>query len=414
MSKPKIVITAAGSNSRFFPLNTQIHKGAITLLGESFISRTLKSLEKHGFNEVIIVQSPRDQESGSLKKAIENTHSNINIQYVIQNEAKGMGDAVLSAKEYLTDKFFVIFPDLINAGEIADKMLANSENSVVCTTKTTEPWLYGIVKVENNVAKSIEEKPTKGSEKSDQKINGCYLLDQKFLTILSSLPEAEYNFEQALDELFKVESVKAVELEKSLFSLKYPWHLLKFQNILFSELHSKIDQTATVAKTAILDETNGPIVIEAGAKIGDFVKIVGPSYLGKNTLVGDYSFVRQSSLEEGSVVGANTELVRSIILENSSLHFSYLADSIVGPNNQVGAGIITANKRLNRENVVTMVKGIKTDTGIRALGIITGDGAKLGIGLNTMPGVLIGADSKIFPGLTISKNVEHGETIQRA
>lgn len=413
MSKPKIVITAAGSNSRFFPLNTQAHKGAITLLGESFISRTLRSLADHGFDEVVIVQSPRDQESGSLKKAVENSHSEMNVQYVIQKEAKGMGDAVLSAKEHLSDKFFVIFPDLINAGEIADKMLADSENSVICTTQTSEPWLYGIVEVENGIAKAIEEKPTKGSQKSDQKINGCYLLDQKFLSILSTLPEAEYNFEQALGELFKAEPVKAVELDESVFSLKYPWHLLKFQNILFSELKSKIDPSATVAKTAILDETNGPIVIEAGAKVGDFTKVVGPCYLGKNTLVGDYSFVRQSSLEEGSVVGANTELVRSIILENSTLHFSYLADSIVGPNNQIGAGIITANKRLNRESVITMVKGIKTDTGLKALGIITGEGAKLGIGLNTMPGVLIGSEAKIFPGLTISKNVEHQETVQR-
>lgn len=413
MSKPQIVITAAGSNSRFFPLNTQVHKGAITLLGESFVSRTLKSLENHGFSEIIIVQSVRDQESGSLKKAVEASKGNLNIRYAIQKEAKGMGDAVLSAKEYLSDKFFVIFPDLINAGEIADKMLSENSNATICTTKTTEPWLYGIVEIENGIAKAIEEKPTKGHEKSDQKINGCYLLNQKYLEILSRLPEAEYNFEQALDELFKTESVRVVELEESVFSLKYPWHLFKFQNILFEKLVSKIDPTAQVAKTAILDESKGPIVIEAGAKVGDFAKIVGPSYLGKNTLVGDYSFVRQSSLEEGSVIGANTELVRSIILENSTLHFSYAADSIIGPNNQIGAGLITANKRLNRESINTMVKGIKTDTGLTALGIITGDGAKLGIGLNTMPGVLIGSEAKIFPGLTISKNVEHDETVQR-
>lgn len=414
MSKPQIVITAAGSNSRFFPLNTQVHKGAITLLGESFISRTLRSLAEHGFSDAIIVQSERDQESGSLKKAIEACKSNLNIHYVVQKEAKGMGDALLSAREYLTDKFFVIFPDLINAGEIADKMLSANSDATICTTKTTEPWLYGIVEVENGHAKAIEEKPAKGTQKSDLKINGCYLLNQKYLEILSRLPEAEYNFEQALDELFKTESVRVVELEESVFSLKYPWHLFKFQSILFNQLVSKVDPTAEVAKTAILDESKGPIVIEAGAKVGDFAKIVGPSYLGKNTLVGDYSFVRQSSLEESSVIGANTELVRSIILENSTLHFSYAADSIIGPNNQIGAGLITANKRLNRESINTMVKGIKTDTGLTALGIITGDGAKLGIGLNTMPGVLIGSEAKIFPGLTISKNVEHEETIQRS
>lgn len=414
MSKPTVVITAAGSNSRFFPLNTQVHKGAITLLGESFVARTLKNLESHGFDKVIVVESPRDQESGSLKKAVESAKTNLNIEFAIQKEAKGMGDAILAIKHLLNDRFFVIFPDLINAGELADQMLTANSRSVICTTGTNEPWLYGIVEIENGLAKAIEEKPAKGQEKSNQKINGCYLLDQKMIELLEKLPEAEYNFEEALNHLFNQESVNAIELKESLFSLKYPWHLFKFQRILFDGAKSNIEPSAEIAKTAVLDDSHGPIVIEAGAKVGDFVKLVGPIYLGKDTLIGDYSFVRGSSLEEKSVVGANTEIVRSVILENSTIHFSYLADSIIGPNNQIGAGLITANKRLDRETIKTMVKGIKTDTGLNALGIITGEGAKLGIGLNTMPGVLIGAGAMIHPGVTLTKNVEHNETIQKA
>lgn len=413
MSKPTVVITAAGSNSRFFPLNTQIHKGAITLVGESFVARTLKNLESRGFSKVIIIESPRDQESGSLKKAVKLAHTNLDVEFVVQKEAKGMGDAILTAKHLLTDRFFVIFPDLINAGELANQMLAAESRSVVCTASTNEPWLYGIVEIENGFAKAVEEKPAKGQEKSNQKINGCYLLDHKMIEILENLPEAEYNFEEALNHLFNQEPVRAIELKESLFSLKYPWHLFKFQQTLFDHLSSKIDPTAQVAKTAVLDDSHGPIVIEAGARVGDFAKLVGPIYLGKNTLVGDYSFVRGSSLEEKSVVGANTEIVRSVILENSTIHFSYLADSIIGPNNQIGAGLITANKRLDRETIKTMVKGIKTDTGLGALGIITGESAKLGIGLNTMPGVLIGAEAMVHPGVTLAKNVEHNETIQK-
>lgn len=414
MSKPKVVITAGGSNSRFFPLNTTTHKGALTLLGESFIGRALKSLADNGFEEVVIVQSVRDQESGSLQKAVEASGVQLKIEYVVQQEAKGMGDAVLSAKHLLSERFFVIFPYLINGGDLAQKMLAADGDVAVCTTKTNEPWLYGIVEIEDGWAQSLEEKPAKGSQKSDQKLNGCYLLNQKFLEILTGLPETEYNFEQALDQLFSQEKVKVVAIDESSFSLKYPWHLFKFQEVLFGELVSKIDPTAQVAKSAILDETKGPIVIEAGAKVGDFAKIVGPVYLGKKSLIGDYSFVRQSSLEAGAVVGANTEVVRSIILENTTLHFSYLADSILGPNNQVGAGLITANKRLDRQTITTMVKGIKTDTNLRALGIITGEGAKLGIGLNTMPGVLLGSQALIHPGLTVGKNIEHNETLQRS
>ena len=137
---------------------------------------------------------------------------------------------------------------------------------------------------------------------------------------------------------------------------------------------------------------------------GDFVKIIGPTYIGDNSLIGDYSFVRLSSIEANSTVGANTEVVRSIIMENSSLHFGYLADSIVGQNVKIGAGLITANKRLDRENIKTKIKAEMMSTNLRALGTIIGHGANLGIRVNTMPGVMIAAYSKIMPGSVVSKN----------
>lgn len=414
MSKPKIVITAGGSNSRFFPLNTQVHKGAVTLLGTAIINRTLKNLVENGFDEIIIVQSRHDQESGYLEKTVTENNKNLNLKFITQLEPKGMGDAILSCQELIEEQFVIISPYHFSGGDLIKKMMGLGAQNCVCLTETATPWLYGIVDFDETKILGIEEKPNRGQEKSKMRLIGCYLLEKEFLTVLKKLPESEYNFEQALDEYIQRQEVKPLIVENQNLSLKYPWHLFQFQSELFSKMTAKIDPTAIVASTAILDESKGPIIIEAGAKVGDFAKIVGPSYLGKNTLVGDYSFIRQTSLEEGSVVGANTEVVRSIILENSTLHFSYLADSIIGPNNQIGAGLITANKRLNRESINTMVKGVKTDTGLTALGIITGDGAKLGIGLNTMPGVLIGSEAKIFPGLTISKNVEHDETIQRS
>jgi NDP-sugar pyrophosphorylase family protein len=414
MSKPTVVILAGGSNSRFFPLNTEVHKGALKLLGEHFIIRTLKNLAKHDFKDVIIVQSARDAESNSLQTVVEAAQLDLNLTFATQEVAKGMGDGVLTVKEELDDQFAVIFPDLYNAGELITQMVAQDSDCCVCTTHTDEPWLYGILEMDGNRVLSVEEKPEKGMEKSNNKLLGCYLLNRRFIEILEQLPEAEYNFEEALDQVMQEQNVQAVALDASIPSLKFPWHLFNFQEILFSQLESFTDQTAHVAPTALIDDSKGPVILEAGARVGDFAKIVGPCYIGKNCLVGDYSFVRDSSLEENSVVGAKTEVVRSIILDNATIHFGYLADSIIGPNSKIGAGLITANKRLDRKTIATMVKGVKTDTGLKALGIITGEGANLGISTNTMPGVLIGAGAQIHPGLVVSKNVEHSSTLQKS
>jgi len=414
MNKPKIVILAGGSNSRFFPLNTNVHKGAIELLGTPFILRTLENLAQNGFNDIIIIQSQRDADSKSLEEVVANAKFDQNIEFFTQSESQGMGNAVLTVKDKLEDKFVVIFPDLINAGDLIKQMLSLEADGVVCSSETDEPWLYGILEQKGNQVIAIEEKPEKGTEKSNIKILGCYLLNQKFINILESLPTSEYNFEDALGQMMELQNIQSLNLQESILSLKYPWHLFLFQELLFSKLSSKTSSSARIASTAIIDDSNGPIIIEDNVTVGDFAKIVGPCYIGENCLIGDYSFVRGSSIEKNSTVGAKTEVVRSIIMDNSTLHFGYLADSIIGPNNKIGAGLITANKRLDRAPINTMVKGITVDTGLKALGIITGDDANVGISTNTMPGVMIGSGSRIHPGLVISKNVDHNITVQKS
>lgn len=407
MSKPIVIILAGGSNSRFFPLNTSAHKATIELLGKPIIIRTLENLERNGFQDIIIVQSERDAKSDSLKKTLSANQLNLDIKLVVQKEPKGMGDAILTAQQKIEGQFAIIFPDFINAGDLLSTMIALDAPNVICTTKTETPWLYGILEIYNNLATGIVEKPPQATEKSNQRISGCYLLDKKILSILENLPESEYNFEEALNILIKQEQVGVKRLETSLITLKLPWHLFNYQEILFENLQSHQAENATIAPTAIIDESNGPVFIDEKAKVGDFVKISGPCYVGKNCLVGDYSFIRRSSLEEGSVVGAKTEITRSIIMNNSSIHFGYLADSIIGPNNKIGADLITANKRLDRQLIHTLVKGMKTNTNRKALGIITGEGVKVGISVKTMPGVLIGAGAEIRPGESVRKNVEH-------
>jgi UDP-N-acetylglucosamine diphosphorylase / glucose-1-phosphate thymidylyltransferase / UDP-N-acetylgalactosamine diphosphorylase / glucosamine-1-phosphate N-acetyltransferase / galactosamine-1-phosphate N-acetyltransferase len=409
MPKPTVIILAGGSNSRFFPLNTSAHKATIELLGKPIIVRTLENLEQNGFEDIVIVQSERDASNNSLKKTLSAHQLNLDIKLVVQKEPKGMGDAILTAKQKIESQFAVIFPDFINAGDLLSAMIAQNIPSVVCATKTKTPWLYGILEIYNNLATGIIEKPPKGTEKSNQRISGCYLLDKKILSILENLPESEYNFEEALRALMKQEEVGVKRLETSLITLKLPWHLFNYQEILFKNLQSYQAKNAVIAPTAIIDESNGPVFIGEKAKVGDFVKISGPCYVGKNCLVGDYSFIRGSSLEKGSVVGAKTEIARSIIMNNSSIHFGYLADSIIGPNNKIGADLVTANKRLDRQPIQTLIKGIKTNTNRKALGIITGEGVKVGISVKTMPGVLIGAGAEIGPGESVKKNVEHNK-----
>lgn len=412
MSTPTTaIILAAGANSRFFPLNYSTHKGGISLCGLPIIIRTIQSLQRFGVKKVIVVLSTKDSGVGGLRESLENSAQGLELDFVTQIEPKGMGDAVLLAYQRVKgEDVFVLSPYHFDSHEALTGLSVHS-GCAVCVAPTNEDDQYGMVEVIDGKLKHIIEKPQSATV-DHIKIQSIYRLNAAFVNTLAALPPSEYVFEEALNAFASDQSVRVYRLPAALPSLKFPWHLFDMQSHLFSTLSSFTHSSAQIAKTAIIDDSHGPVVIEEGARVGDFAKIVGPAYIGKNSLVGDFSFVRGSSLEEKAQVGANTEVVRSIMMEDATLHFGYMADSILGTHVRIGAGLITANKRHDRANILVDVKGKKVDAKRNALGIVMGEGAKLGIRTNCMPGKMIGAKAVVYPGISIYENIPHEAVVK--
>lgn len=412
MTKPTILIIAGGENSRFAPINTKTHKGFLSLAGKPIAIRALESLKRHGFHNVVLVLSKKDFDGKGFSEYLDSHDLDMNIKTVLQEKATGMGDALLLAKEYLNEYFILASPYYSNLGQVADRLWEKQKEThahcVFSGTQTENPELYGILefaKEDVNQVIGVIEKPEKGKEPSNIKIDSVYLFDSGFVDQLTKTKKTEYSLEQAITDYAKKTKGTWIQNNDEVKSLKYPWHLFKIFNQLMSDKESKFSQNAIISDTAIFDDTNGPVIIDDDARIGDFVKLVGPCYIGKKSMVGDYSFVRGSSIEAGAVVGANTEIVRSIMFENSSLHFGYMADSIIGHDTKIGAGLITANKRLDRNNIRVKVKNKLVDIGSNTLGVIVGEKANIGIRTNTMPGVTIAANANVLPSQTIKRNI---------
>lgn len=412
MQPTTAVLLAAGANSRFFPFNTRIHKSGYQLLGRSLIERTLDGLHKAGIKSVVIVESPRDHEHHNLQQQVDQFVDKLEIKFVVQHQPKGMGDALLQAKNFLREQFVVLFPYAIEAGTILTQLTEQTQSDgAICIAPTKEPWRYGIVSMEKDRITGIVEKPERGTEPSNFKAQGIYVLNTEFLQYLQQEPPAEYNFEAALNTFCREKQVLAITQQTGLPSLKYPWHFFDFQTHLFQSLESLTAESASVDESAILDDSHGPIVIEENVKIQSHVKIVGPCFIGKNSFIGDYSFIRESSIEQATTIGAKTEIVRSIIFPKVSIHLGYIADSIIGSEAKIAADFITANKRYDRQPVKMQIKHKKVATGKKALGMFMGEGVETGIGVKTMPGICIGANSQIYPGLTLYENIPHNSRV---
>jgi len=109
---------------------------------------------------------------------------------------------------------------------------------------------------------------------------------------------------------------------------------------------------------------NPYVVIGKKTKIGNNVEILSFTHIENATLeenvnVGPFSRVRPGSfLSKGSRVGNFVEVKKSKIGKNTKInHLSYVGDSIVGKNVNIGAGTITCNYDGKNKNKTKISEG---------------------------------------------------------
>lgn len=406
------VILAAGESSRFWPLNYR-HKSLIRIMGRPLICYLLDDLKKAGIKKIVIVQGPKRD----IEKELKNYP--YEIDFVVQPEPRGMGNALWRAKSILKGPFIVLNADIINCQSIIKDLIRRYQKgapkAIIVGQKTKTPQLFGMLKLEGKRVLGIVEKPKPGREPSNIKTVVIDLLTPEFFLTYEKVPKEQYDFEKALSVYArKVEMevlvVKGKEEEGPSF-LKYPHQLFGIQNLLFSRLLTpKISKTARISKKAIIE---GRVFIGENTRVLEGAVIKGPCYIGNNCLVGSHSLIRDNvNLEDGVAIGAFAEIARSIFQEGGttqsvylSAHSGYIGDSIIGANSHFAAGMIAANFRLDEKNVWINVKSQKIDSGLTRLGIVVGENSFFGIHSGTMPGVFIGSNCVIGPGTVVFENV---------
>lgn len=402
------IVLAAGDSSRFWPLNKR-HKSLIKIMGRPLIWYVLDGIQKAGIDDIIIIQKQEmlvEQELNLYE------FPKCKITYVTQTEAKGMGDALFQAKNFIKDNFLVLNADMVECSEVfmqlIGKMKESGAKAVLAGQKTTIPELFGIARLEGERVTEIIEKPKKEDAPSDIKMSGAYLLSKDFLDVYEKVEKGMYDFETALSIYMKNNDVRVAilkEKEQDIPFMKYPWHLFSIEKYLFDKLlKSKIEKSAKIAKNVIIE---GDVYIGENVKIFENTTIKGPCYIGPNTIVGNNSLIREYvNFEENVMVGAMVEVARSIFQEDVNTHSGYFGDGVIGKNSKFGAGCITANIRIDRGEIKSMVKGEKIGTKLNSFGAVVGENTKFGINCSLMPGILIGPDCVIGPASVISENIE--------
>ena len=399
----KAVILAAGKSSRMWPLAQHRTKCMHEFLGKPLLQHTIGGLKDYT-KEFIIVVPPDDS---SIKEYFgDGKKFGINVSYAVQKTPEGTGHALLCAEALCNEDFILVNSTKMNAGRIIPPMI--KKEAAIAVTKVKNPECYGVAEIADGRLVSLEEKP-KNPKSSLASIN-VYHLPKSFFGLLRKVKQDECSLITAINQLAKKSSIHVFETDEPHCTLKYPWHILEINRMFLDGLKKSVIK-GKIHKTASI---TGRVLIEEGSVVGENVVIRGPCYIGKNAVIRSGCVLRQySSVSENVLLGCNTELKNAVIYSGAKTHMNYVGDSVIDEDARLGAGTITGNRRLDRKEVCSVVKGKKIRTGLTHLGAVIGRKAKTGINSSLMPGVKLGAESFVFPGAVVFNDIKDKEVLKK-
>ena len=421
------IILAAGKGER---MKTNIPKCAFPILKKPMINYIIDTLKKTKVdNRVIVVGYKKEVFLDMLKDET----------FAIQEEQLGTADAVKCALDKLKEGITIVLPGdtpLINStliNKLLDIQIKENNDMALCSMMLDDPKGYGRI-VRNNkvVEKIVEEKDASTEIKKIKEVNtGIMVFNNSFLTkaikkIKNDNAKGEYyltdivNFTKKIsnylledpDMMLGINDLCALSVveEKLLDNIRNT-HMLNGVNIINKNSvvigpDVEIESGVTIyPNSIILGRTKisknaiiGPSTELYNAIIKENVicrqSVVYDSTILKNAEVGPFAHIRNHA-----IIGDKNRIGNFVEVKNSTLgsttkasHLSYLGDSEIGDNVNIGCGAITVNYDGKKKS--------KT---------IIGDNVFVGCNSNLIAPVEIKDNAFIAAGSTITDNVDESD-----
>jgi len=395
------VILAAGKGKRFQPLTETRPKPLLKVLNKTILEYNLDQL--NGLvREVVLVIGYQGEK---IRNLIGERYKNLKIKYVFQKEQLGTGNAAKKTLSLLGDKFLLLNGDDLHDREDIKKCL--KEYPCILLTRVKNPSNFGIVSCKGRFVNGIVEKPK--TPKDNLANAGLYFLPKLIFNFkIKKSARGEYEFTDYLKEFIKKEKLFFVKAKKWHF-LSYPWDLFEVNKLLI-----KREKGIREGKIEKGTQLKGKVIIKKGTLIKNGSYLEGPIYIGKDCQIGPNCHIRGPvSIGSNCRIGQAVEIKNSIIGANIEIsHLSYIGDSIIGEDCNLGVGTIIANLRFDKKTIKVITNGELVDTKREKFGCILGDNVKTGINVSIMPGILISSNSLIYPASLVKRNIKDKEVFK--
>ena len=434
------IILAAGQGTR---MNSSLPKVLHPIGGKPMLQHVIDCCEEFDIDSLgIIVGHGSDQ--------VKNTVTANNASWVLQSEQKGTGHAVLQAVHLMSDEDVVIVAygdvPLIKSAtlqELAEKL----ENAAltVLTTKLESPFGYGRI-IRDSASKIqyiVEEKDASSIEKEVNEVNSGFIaakgidLKRWLNQITSNNAQGEYYLTDCIamavdeggvveavicDDPLEVEGVnnriQQAKLER-VYQKAQVDKLMLHGVTLTDPARVDVRGTVTAGKDVFLDINT---VLIGNVVLGNNV-VIQPNCVIENSVIGDNSTIKSNSVLESAQIGNNcdvgpfarirpgtilndeakvgnfVEIKKATVGKGSKIsHLSYIGDTTMGKNVNIGAGTITCNY-----------------DGVNKFQTTIGDDVFVGSDTQLVAPVTISNGTTIGAGSTITKDTPENElTLSRS
>ena len=380
-----IVILAAGKGTRMKSSKPKVMQ---EFVGQPFLQRVINTAKELDPLKIIPIVGYKADE-------IKNYFSNQQLDFVIQKEQLGTGHAVMQAINEITSQLtLILYGDvpLINHKLLLRLIDASKKTGIgLVTFDKTNPTGFGrIIRDDNKqkIIKIVEEKDCDYEQKKINEINTgimCVQSDhlKKWLAQLdNNNAQKEYYLTDIIEfankDKVEVAGIKA-DSETSIQGINSMEELILLERMYMQEKAEQlinqgvkiIDPNRIDIRGTLTCEENvtidvgcifeGDVLIKKNSKIGPY-NIIKASQIGENTnlnafnhiddaLIGDncnigpYARIRPATTLKNNInIGNFVEIKKSSIDDHSKInHLSYVGDTKIGKEVNIGAGTITCN-----------------------------------------------------------------------
>lgn len=366
-----VVILAAGKGTR---IKSNLPKTLHKIASYSMLELVIEKAKSLSAQNICVVISP---EMTQFTSEIIKNHPEVKLEFAIQEERLGTAHGVKIALENMSkinQNLIVLYGDtpLIHQ-ETLQNMIASLKNNALCILgfDCFEENKYGRLVTENAALKRIVE--FKDASFEERKITLCnsgvvavnHANILKLINKIGNNNAAQEYYLTDIVEIVKNENLDATFIkaeEKEVLGVNSRVELARAESLKQDELRqyflengvtlidpktvyfaadTKIENDVIIHPNVVIGKNviiktgveiksfshlEG-VIIEEGASIGPFARIRPQTKIGKNAKIGNFVEIKKSDIKNDVKIG----------------HLSYIGDSEIGGNSNIGAGTITCN-----------------------------------------------------------------------